>query len=272
MMGNDLVSIIMPCYNQGKYIDEAIQSVLRSTYANIEIIVVNDGSTDPFTNELLKTKSWNKTTVLNVSNIGVCEARNHAIRNSIGKYILPLDADDKIAPLYIEEAVAVLETRPEVKVVSCDVEMFGYKKGPYALPQHSMEMLLGQNTMVVTSMFRRVDFDATIGYNPNMSTGFEDWDFWLTLLENGGGVYKIDKVGFYYRIKKGSRNKSIKKGILQELRYQVYLNHKELYAKNFFNPVNSIEYQLIEKSKEYQVGRIILKPIRIIQNILRQLL
>jgi glycosyltransferase involved in cell wall biosynthesis len=96
------VSVIMPCYNQGQYIDEAVDSVLTQTYQNYEIIIVNDGSTDEFTNEKLKNYNKPKTQVIHTANQGLSAARNNGIHASNGEFILPLDADDKIANTYLE--------------------------------------------------------------------------------------------------------------------------------------------------------------------------
>ena len=265
-MPGKLVSVILPCYNQGKYIEEAIQSVLSSTYANIEIIIVNDGSTDAFTNEILKQISWNKTIVYTIPNNGVAYVRNFGIGKSHGDYILPLDADDRISQDYIEKSINILDARPEVKIVYCEVEMFGAKKGKYPLPEYSIEMMLAQNTMVVSSMFRRTDFDKTPGYNRNMTFGFEDWDFWLTLLEDGGEVHKLEHVGLFYRINRRSRNSSIKLDQYAKLRRQIYENHKKLFSTHFLDPSKSFEYDLIRNSKEYKLGKAILKSIRFFLN------
>ena len=259
---NPLISVIIPCYNQGKYIEETVQSVLNSTYSEFEIIVVNDGSTDSLTNEILKSHSWPKTTIINTKNIGVSDARNTAIKYSTGKYILPLDGDDKISSDYFNDAVEILENNPNIKVVSCDVQFFGRKKGIYNLPEYSLEKLLGQNILVVSCFFRRDDFDKTIGYNPNMVYGYEDWDFWLSLMESGGEVYNIPKVHFYYRITKKSRNRSIKDDQYILLRKQIYENHKDLFSKTFLDPRLTFEYHLVYRSKEYIIGRILLSPFK----------
>lgn len=269
--GSEMVSVIIPCYNQGKYINECIESVLNSSYANLEIIVVNDGSTDNFTDELLSNFNRPKTKVITIPNQGVAIARNIGIQNSTGEYILPLDADDKISSAYLQDAVEILENNPKIKVVSCEVRFFDKKFGLYSLPDYSLEKLLGQNTLVVSSFFRRNDFDKTVGYNPNMIYGFEDWDFWLSLLGQVGDVYRIPRVHFYYRIKSRSRNADFAKKTkqLREMRYQIYLNHKELYSKYFFDPTKSFEYYLIQNSMEYKVGKTILKPVRYLSNLLK---
>jgi len=272
MVNEVTVSVIIPCYNQGEYIEEAIQSVLDSTFKNIEIVVVNDGSTDKFTNELLNNYNRPKTKVITIQNQGVSIARNIGIQNSSAKYILPLDADDKISSTYIEKAVSVLENNDDIKVVCCEVECFGARKGRKALSEPTIEMLLGENTMVVTSMFRRADFNKTKGFNPNMIFGFEDWDFWLSMAELGGYFHKINTVGVYYRINKRSRNLTISNEHKTILRRQIYENHKGLYSNHFFDPTNSFEYKYIYFSKEYFIGKIILKPVRRFYKILSGLL
>lgn len=256
------VSVIIPCFNQGKYINEAVQSVLHSTFSEFEIIIIDDGSTDNYTKELLFSFSQPKIKLISIENHGVATARNIGIKNSCGEYILPLDADDKISTAYLEEAVAVLDSNPNIKIVCGDIELFGAKKGKLLLPEHSMEMILAQNTIAVSSLFRRSDFDKTQGFNPNMIIGFEDWDFWLSLLENGGEVFKIDKTCFFYRIKRKSRNASFSSEQFSILRKQLYLNHKNLFSKYYIDPCNSFEYCHIKNSKEYKIGKILLKPLR----------
>ena len=118
-----LVSVIVPLYNASAFIVEALESIVASTYRPIEVIVMNDGSTDDSLS-MAQTfaKEHPEVKVLSQPNAGASAARNHAIRESKGTYILPVDADNRIHPLYIEEAVAVLEARPEVRVVGCRAE------------------------------------------------------------------------------------------------------------------------------------------------------
>lgn len=268
MNKNPLISIIVPCYNDGKYIHECLHSIHNQHYKNYEIIVINDGSTDKKTNEIINTIKHPQIKVLQTQNQGPSKARNQAIKHSSGKYIIPLDADDKIGANFITIAINLLEDDPTVKVVNCDIRLFGAKKGIIRFEPYCIEKLLCKNIITVSSIYRRIDFDQTNGYNPNMKEGFEDWDFWLSILEKGGGVYKIDKAEIYYRIKRGSRNTSITFEGFKRLRLQIYNNHKELYAKHFFDPLLSFEYVLIEQSKEYRLGKILLRPLRLIHKLI----
>lgn len=261
------VSVIIPCYNQGQFLVETINSVLAQTYDNVEIIIINDGSTDPVTVDLLNSSNWDKTQVIHKVNSGVSDSRNLGISNSDGKYVLPLDGDDIIAPNYLERAVRLLEDDDDITVVTTRVSYFGAKRGEFKLPDYTLEGLMGQNLLVCTSLFRRRDFDKTHGFNVNMKEGFEDWDFWLSLLKCDGKVYKIDEVLFFYRIRRKSRNNSISMQTQSKLRNQIYLNHIDLFSSRFFDPQLSFEYLNILNSKEYRLGKLITKPIRMIYNL-----
>ncbi len=258
------VSVIITSYNKGKLIYDAVNSVNKQSFKNIELIIVDDCSDDKETIKVLgDLSSAGIRIIFNEKNIGVCESRNIGINASNGKYILLLDGDDRIAETYIELALSIFKSDNEIKIVSCEVELFGYKKGKLNLLNPEIENLIAQNALVISSMFRKEDFDRSNGFNTNMAEGFEDWDFWLTLLENGGKVYRIPKALFFYRISKKSRNNLdfIK---LRRLRKQIYENHKDLYAKYLLDPVISFEYSLIKESWEYKVGKILLKPLRFI--------
>lgn len=266
---NPLISIIIPCYNDGKYIYDCLNSVHNQEYKTYEIILINDGSKDKKTNQIINSIAHPKIKVIQTPNQGPAKARNQAIKNSNGKYILPLDADNKVAPSFIKEAITVLEKNPDIKIVSSDLTLFGLKRGLFKFPAFSLEKLLGRNLMECASIFRREDFDKTEGYNPNMTGTFEDWDLWLSLLENGGEVYQMNKPYIFYRIKKTSRNQSVSSEEHKRLRRQIYLNHQKLFAGNFLDPSESFEYYLIYNSKEYKLGRFLLKPLRILQQIIR---
>lgn len=229
-----LVSIIIPCYNSGDYIEETLDSALKQTHPNIEIIIVDDGSSDEKTLKILKILkelSNPKIKVLFLNHVGVSNARNTGIRNSSGKYILPLDSDDKIAPTYIEKAVNIMEKDNSIGIVYPETEYFDGAKGKWNLPEYKFPDILIQNTIMCASVFRRADFDKTSGYNSNMKAGIEDYDFWLSLIELGVKVYRIPETLFYYRIRGVSRNSVSEAGVI-DLMAQMFRNHTKLYADN----------------------------------------
>lgn len=154
-----IVSVIVPCYNQGCYLQECLESIFSNDYPNFEVVIVDDGSTDHESLKALDAISDPRVMIIRKKNEGVAIARNTAIAAARGKYILPLDADDKIGPGFIAKAVAILEKDAKVGVVSCEVARFGAETGPIKLPKFSPKLMLMANVVVCTAVFRRADWE-----------------------------------------------------------------------------------------------------------------
>lgn len=262
-MNSSLVSIIVPCYNQSKYLTDTIKSVIDQNYQNWECIIINDGSTDntdQVASELCKKDQ--RITLITQENAGVCTARNNAILASHGKYILCLDADDLISPNFLTETVTLIESNSEIKIVTSTVLYFHGKKGQLTPKSYNLDVIIAENQIVVTSLFRRKDFDKVGGFSLYMQEGLEDWEFWIKILKSGGLIKCANKAIFYYRIKKNSRNDKIDLLKANKLRFLIWQNNKELFSNHFFNPMLSMEYNRIINSREYRLGNFLLKPIR----------
>lgn len=276
-----LVSVIIPCYNQGEFLEDCLTSVYASSYREIEVIVVNDGSIDNthlIIRELQNTFSFH---LIEQENQGLAQTRNIGILSSKGKYILPLDADDKIGVTYIENAVKKIESQKNIGIVYSKALLFGEKQGEWKLPTFSFEQILTQNLIFNCALFRMEDYNKTSGYNINMKEGWEDWDFWLSLIELGLDVECLDEIGFYYRIRTNSMVRNLSKEKNRGLRKQIYFNHLDLYLKHFDNPINQyFEIQDLNEfkksfyhllnSKDYKIGRFVLSPIRFIKKIIQK--
>lgn len=205
---NPLVSVIVPLYNAAPFIGEALESIVASTYRPIEVVVMDDGSTDDslrVAQEFAKTHP--EVRVLHQPNAGVSAARNHAIREANGEYILPVDADDKIGITYIEHAVAAMQE--SVRVVGCRAEFLGARQGEWRLPDFSHELLARKNMIHVSSMFRKADWQRVGGFCEK-DIYREDWDFWLSMMELGGEYIRLNEIGLYYRVQAVSRRAKAK--------------------------------------------------------------
>ena len=202
------VSIIIPCYNDGKYLPEAVASARRQTHPAMEIIVVDDHSDDAETLAILERLRHEGVTVLETppGRKGPSAARNAGIAAATGDYILPLDADDVIAPDYAAKAAAVLDADETVGICYCRARYFGLKSGPWELPPYSFEELLCGNMIFATAMFRKSDWASLGGYDESLLAGLEDYAFWLRLTESGARVRRLDEELFFYRVKGGSRS------------------------------------------------------------------
>lgn len=193
-----LVSVIIPCYNYGEYLLEAIDSARRSTYPNIEVIVVNDGSTDPATLEVLNQLPA-EIKVIHQHNQGLPAARNTGFRAAQGKYVLPLDADDMIAKTYIEIGTWLMEQQQEISFVYGYVQLFGTENYIWYTGEYSLWELLGENIIPAGSLVRKSVWAAVGGYDESMRGGYEDWEFWIRLGRNGYYGYRVKDTLFYYR-------------------------------------------------------------------------
>ncbi|MBC8018618.1 MAG: glycosyltransferase family 2 protein, partial [Verrucomicrobia bacterium] len=222
------VSVVIPCYNHGVYLDQAVESVLRQTFADFEIVVVDDGSNDQETTRLLKDYHRPKTRVLHTANRGVSSARNTGIQSSNGAYILPLDADDMIAPDYLEKAVAILDAKPQVGVVYCDQQMFGAGKGPCVFPAYDPVTLLFENLILSCALYRKSDWQKVGGYSSKFVYGWEDWDFWVSMSQLNKEVSKIPEILYYYRVRGDSRDHSMRLHHKIAMMSLLVLRHKHL--------------------------------------------
>lgn len=203
-----LVSVIVPLYNASAYIVEALESVLASTYRPLEVVVMNDGSTDDSLSVAQAfAKEHKEVRVLSQANAGVSAARNHAIREAKGEYILPVDADDKISSSFIAHAVEAMQKG--VRVVGCRAEFFGARTGEWKLPPFSHALLARKNMIPISSLFRKADWQQAGGFCEE-EIYREDWSFWISLMELGGTYVKLDEIGLYYRVLPVSRRKKAK--------------------------------------------------------------
>ena len=232
-MNSYLVSIIVPCYNQAQYLDEALQSVLDQTYKNWECIIVNDGSSDN-TSEVAQrwVEKDCRFQYIYQENGGVSSARNLGILNARGKFVLPLDADDKIGLSYIEKGVEAFENNSNLKVVYCKAVKFGKERGSWNLPFFSLQKLTIDNIIFCSALYKKEDWQRIGGYDVTMFLGLEDWEFWIALLKNGGEVECLNEVGFYYRIKEKSRQLDITQNYKKELKEYIIKKHPDFYLKN----------------------------------------
>lgn len=226
------VSIIIPCYNAGELLTEAVESALAQTCDDIEVVIVDDGSTDPVTLKILEQASWPRTRIAHQANAGPSAARNRAIRMATGQYILPLDADDTIEPQYVTKAVAVLDASPEVGIVYCKARKFGAEEGSWNLPAYSLQELVIDNVIFVTALYRKVDWVAVGGYNEKLRHGVEDYEFWVKVVHLGRKVVQLDEVLFNYRIQQKSRTTSFQGGraAVVETYAEIFRSNIDFYA------------------------------------------
>jgi len=225
------VSVVIPCYNQGQWLWETIESVLAQDMDDYEVIVVNDGSSDPVTNRIVEEIEHAKVLTVKTENQGLSAARNEGIKRARGDYILPLDSDDRIHPAYLRKAAEVLDKQKAVGIVYCKAELFGEEQGLWDLEPYSFPGILLSPQIFAASMFRKQDWERVGGYSTEMIYGWEDYDFWLSLIKEGVQVHQLGEVLFYYRKTAGSMAGLDRKRMLYSFR-KLFDHHKELYEAN----------------------------------------
>lgn len=224
-----LVSVVIPCFNdKPQHLEECLKSVLSQSYANLEIFVVDDGSTEPETIEALRTLPGS-VNLITSNNRGPSAARNLGIASSSGVFILPLDADDWISPGFIAATVAVAE-RYSVEIAYPDVQEFGVssrlKQPPSVV---TLSDLSRTNKIAACAMFRRGRWEEVGGYDESMRRGFEDYELWVRLLRDGGTARKAPSAVLYYRQRGNSRRQAdLASGdALSITRARILANNKE---------------------------------------------
>jgi len=203
-----LATVIVTCYNYGSFLDAVLSCLEVQTCQNFEIILIDDGSTDPETIARIKElKKWQQPnlTVMEQPNQGVIAARNNAIAKAQGKYIFPLDADDTIEPTFLEKCLLYLENSPEHFFVYTWTHSTGDKDFTWETRNSDPDYSLVENRMGY-ALFRKSAFMQVGGYNPVMAAGYEDWEFCVNLVAHGYIGRVIKEPLYNYYVKPGARN------------------------------------------------------------------
>ena len=197
------VSIIIPAYNQAHYLGAAIASALGQSYGDVEVIVVDDGSTDK-TREVVEQIGDPRLRYVYQENQGLSAARNTGIRHACGTYLSYLDSDDLFLPEKVALLLAVMEERPEVGLVAgqaMPVDEAGSPAGALfdrPLPDDARELLL-HNPLHVGSVLVRRSWQEKAGFFDESLRSYEDWDMWLRLARLGCPMASVARPVSLYR-------------------------------------------------------------------------
>ncbi|WP_257455748.1 glycosyltransferase [Archangium lipolyticum] len=222
------ISVVIPCYNDGKYLPETLESLAAQTRPADEILVVNDGSTDPATLALFD-QLPKHIRVHHQHNQGLGFARNNGIRETTGDLILALDSDDLITPDTLEKMEAALDANPEASFVYSQIESFGAWQDFIPVPRWNPYLELDNNYCVVMSLIRKSVFTEKGLYYPKM-LGYEDWSFWLGCIEAGLHGVVIDEPLFKYRRKVTGSLLTASDRVRHELKTLLMQQHPKLFT------------------------------------------
>ncbi len=234
-----VISVIIPCYNSGNYLLEAIESVkIVSKIYPYEIIITDDGSSDQNTiNILSKLSKSSEYLILHQENKGPASARNTAVKRSNGEFLIFLDSDNKIKKSYVEKAIEILNNDAEVGVVYANPSFFGVsdEKRFFSAQPFSIYTLLVSNYIDMCSVIRKKVWESVEGFDEErILIGHEDWEFWIRIAQLGWKFFHLNEELYYYRVMPGSLITSTNEGnadiYKKKLKY-IYEKHFDLFIK-----------------------------------------
>lgn len=186
--GTPLVSVLVPHYNQAQFLGECIDSIWAQTYPRIELVVVDDASTDRDAEAALaELETHEDVIVLRLAeNGGPSRARNRGVDLCSGRYVLPMDADNVLLPDAVENLVEQLGAAAEdIGFIYPNFQFFGNREDYCEAPPYSLYALLQDNFCDTCSLLDRMIFDAGERYCEDIRLGHEDWEFFLRLAARG---------------------------------------------------------------------------------------
>lgn len=240
MVNEDIaVSVIIPCHDSASYLAETVRSVLAQTLRGIEIVFVDDGSTDDTVHLieiLIASVTHVRCRLVKQSQLGVAAARNTGIAASLGRYILPLDADDLIEPTMLEHCLCALEQRPDASIAYTDRRDFGDFEHVWSAGCYDLGRLKYFNQLTYCALFRRTLWQSVAGYQSNVD-GFDDWDFWIACAAKKTTAVHLPHPYVLHRRRKDSRLWTLIDQY-ERLFAQIILNHPEVYSSRELDEAN----------------------------------
>lgn len=263
------ISIVIPCFNYGPMLLETLASIERVRIDSLaEVIIVNDGSTDPVTCDILSRLDTKKYIVVHQENRGPSAARNAGIEIARGQFILPVDSDDYLRRAYLDQGAEILRAKPDVGVVYGDWEYFGERTGRESPADFDWHSIVRWNYIAVCALYRKSVWESVGGYDEEVRHGYEDWDFWMRIGLRGWKFVHLDEIGFDYRARMGSRN-SMAERRQQELAELIFAKPEYEFLKILREQsLQAEELSRVLESWEYRIGSSIVAPLRKIKRLL----
>lgn len=204
-----IATIIIPCYNYGNFIEQAIHSALEQTLRRLEVIIINDGSTDPHTLDVLSKITHENVRLIHQENQGLADTRNNGAKIARGKYICYLDADDHIDSNYLERTVSIMESDESIGCCYSWVQCFGEYESIWETMELDPFYLHQSNTAPSHSVIRKAAWEAIrefngCGFLSKYNGYFEDWVFWIDMLQIGYRGAVIREPLIHYRVHSNS--------------------------------------------------------------------
>jgi glycosyltransferase involved in cell wall biosynthesis/GT2 family glycosyltransferase len=208
------VSILVPYYNMGRYLPETLRSLQAQTFEDHEIILVDDGSTDPASQRLVdELEGTPKLRIVRKPNGGLSSARNAGLREARGRWILPVDPDDLLAPTFLEKAVDVMSRSPKLGYTTSLVSYFTEDPrkpiGGWVPWGMARDALCVENVASTCAALMERKLVMELGGYDEWLTSFEDWDVFCSMAERGYEGMVIPEFLFHYRRRPDSMTRTV---------------------------------------------------------------
>jgi len=231
-----MVSVIMPCRDHGRFLDDAVESIHAQTLQDFELLIVDDGSTDPETVDRLERLGHDRARVFRREHRGVTAARNYGLREARGRYVTFIDSDDRIDPQFLECTVGALEADASLGFASTWVRVFGDQSWDWTPESCEFPWLLHDCSVPPSALVRRSLALEIGGFDESMELGHEDWDFWLRVVERGHPGTIIPRALLFYRRAGPSRSTIIDRGATYlELYRDLARRHEASFRAHYFD-------------------------------------
>jgi len=195
------VTVVIPCFNHGKFLAECIASLHAQTEANWHAIVLDDASTDDETARLCDAQAGPRVEIIHLDhNLGRALVRNFGIARAQTEAVLNLDADDVLAPTFLQQTLPLLEASPDIGVVYTDYQIFGNEQRLIRYESLDLATLYRRQIIPGCALLRRTAWVKTHGYHADFTIGNEDYDFVLRLVEAGFRGVHLAQPLYRYRV------------------------------------------------------------------------
>jgi glycosyltransferase involved in cell wall biosynthesis len=281
-VGAGNVSIVIPCYNQGALLREALASVKQVRNENLlEVIVVDNGSSEVETTTILRQVQEAGYCVVPQPNCGLGAARNAGIRRAKGEFVLPLGSDNRLRDAYLNEGLSLLKNNTRLGVVYADAEYFGERTGLWHVQEFNLLSMIRGNFIDACALFRKKLWEEVGGYDEQMPwTGWEEWDFWLRVAYRQGTFVHLPKVGFDHRVGSESVRPLADENRLDLLNYVFgkpemtcyrLIREMDEQAQILRTRIKSMEDLVrdVKGLRSYRLGRALLAPARLLRKLWR---
>lgn len=250
-MNGPLVSVVIPYYLHEEYLEAAVLSVLAQTYTNVEVVVVFDPGKSSPPEQVLKNVPQDRLRIITqTEKSSAPNARNVGVKGSSGELILPMDADDLLAPTYLEKTVGLMLSDQSISGVYTAVQMFGDRDEVYD-PEWSVQgIVTGTGGALICMLYRRTMFDAVGGYNPRWRVG-DDSEFFMKACRQGFKIVRLQEPLYLYRRHPASTTARNPQRDLMEMAIYLVQDHPDVMMEYLEEIVRYKEERYCKLEEEY---------------------